>query len=94
MSKPHSILVEESLQKDGSVYINESHAPPHYKPVYYSDELETGYSELKHRIQNVYRRYRRFLSSFLMQEYYSPAADMKLKLRKKFVLVRNFSLSI
>ena len=88
MSKPHSILAEESVQKQATVFINKSHSALFYKPVYYADELETTYMKYFHKACNEYNRYRRFLSSFLMQEYFSPMADASPKLRKKIVLVR------
>ena len=87
MPKPHSVLAEDSLQKQATVFINKGHSALYYKPIYYADALETTYMKYFHKACNEYRRYRRFLSSFFMQEYYTPVADSSPKLRKKIVLV-------
>jgi NAD(P)-dependent dehydrogenase (short-subunit alcohol dehydrogenase family) len=87
MPKPHSVLAEGGVQQ-APAYLTRSYSPPLHKPVYYSDTaFETSWMKCLHKAINAYRRHRRFLSSFFMQEYYSPVAETFPKLKKKLVLI-------
>ena len=87
MPKLNAILAEESIQKQAAVYLNRDRHPPFYKPVYYSEQLETTYMRIINKMRNRCTRWRRFLSSFVMQEYFSPQYDRLPLLKHKLVLV-------
>lgn len=85
-AKVHSELRAEP-ELSGKDFLSRTHSALYYKPVYYSDHLETTYMRLINKSANDFNRLRRKMRSIWFQNYYTPVADMEPRLTKKTILV-------